>query len=130
MRGRRPSASSNASISACTLLDLVGHGGRLPLVDAGDGLDLGAVAAEHLLHRVGNLADGGLGARRLDRQRQQVAVAVAGAARQRRQRGLDVLLVALGLRSRVSLSICSRAHRGVVDLEHVDRASFDPACTC
>ncbi len=88
-------------------LDPVGHGGRLPLVDAGDGLDFGAVTPEHLFHRVRNFADGGLGARRIDRQRQQIAVAFAGAARQRGQRGIDVLLVALG-RSRFSLSICRR----------------------
>jgi hypothetical protein len=54
------------------------------------------VAAEHLLHRVGDLADGGPGAGRLDAQREQVAVAALGPCAQRRQGIVARGLVALG----------------------------------
>ena len=100
--------------------DPVGHGGRLPLVDAGDGFDFGAVPPEHLFHRVGNLADGGLGARGIDRQRQQIAVAFAGAAGQRRQRVVDVLLVALASQPRQLVDL-QPPHGGIFHLQHVDR---------
>src|ERR1700741_985026 len=45
----------------------------LPLVDARDGLDLRAMPSIHLLQRGGYLADGRLGARRIDREREQIA---------------------------------------------------------
>ena len=51
------------------------HGADLPLVDAGDRLDLRAVAAEHLLQRRRDFAHRRLGARGVDREREQVAVA-------------------------------------------------------
>ena len=56
-------------------------------VHARDATDLGPVAAEHVLHGVGDLADGGPGPGRLDGQGQQVAVA-AGALGERGQRRL------------------------------------------
>ena len=67
----------------------------LPLVDAGQRFDLGAVPPIDLLQRGRNLADRRLGARRVDRERQQVAVAAVGRARQRGERVLDRLGVAL-----------------------------------
>ncbi len=51
MRGRRPSFSSNCGDQLLHPRDGFRHGADLPLVDAGDRLDLGAVAAEHLLER-------------------------------------------------------------------------------
>jgi hypothetical protein len=47
---------------------------------------------------------------------------------ERGERGLDGLRIALRFR-RASFSICSRPHRGIVDLEHVDRRSSS-AGTC
>ena len=74
--------------------------------------------------RVRNLADGGLGARGVDRERQQIAVAVAGAARQRRQRIVDVLLVALRLEPRQLVDL-QAPHRGIFHLEDLDRRFVD-----
>src|SRR3954447_10780078 len=102
------------------LLDPITHAGRLPLVDAGDGLDFGAVPAEHLLHRIRNFADGCLGPCRVDGEREQIAVAFAGRARQRGERGIDVLLVALGLQPRQLVDL-EPADVGVVNLENIDR---------
>ena len=83
--GRRPSALANAStrlrICGELLVVLVRRS-----VHAGDGADLGAVAAEHLLHRIGHLADGGSRPGRLDAEREQVAVAAAPVGRARRAR--------------------------------------------
>ena len=92
-------------------------------------LDFGAVPAEHLLHRVGNFADGGFGARRVDRQRQQIAVAFAGAAGQRRERRIDILLAAL-VPQPLQLVDLQPPHRGILHLQHVDRRFVRPACTC
>ena len=97
----------------------VGHA-DLPLVDARERLDLGAVAPEHFFQRHRDFADGRLGARRLDRERQQVAVAAVCRARQCRERLLDRLRIALGFQPRELVEL-QRPHRRVVDLEHVDR---------
>ena len=69
----------------------------LPLVDAGDRLDLRAVAAEHLLQRERDLADRRLGARRVDGELQQVAVAAGAPSVSASSAACDVGLVALGL---------------------------------
>ena len=106
MRGRRPSSASKSARRALQhALDGVGHA-DLPLVDAGDGLDLGPVAAEDLFQRRRDLADRGLGARGVDGERQQIAVAAGGAARQR----ASASATRCGSRSRLSrasLSICN-----------------------
>ncbi len=65
-------------------------GARLALVHTGDRTDHGLVPAVDLLQRLGDLADGGLGAGGVDGEREQVAVerpvhvAVLGRLRQRR----------------------------------------------
>ena len=100
-------------------LDGVGHPG-LPLVDARDRLDLGAVAAEHRLQRRGDLADGRLGARGVDREREQVAVTAGGVARQRGERLGDRLAVALALEAGELVDL-QRSHGRVVDLQQRDR---------
>ena len=124
MRGRRPSASSNASTSVAGAL----HAGRRPglvSVHTGDRTDLARVPPVHLLQGVGDLADGGLGAGRVHGERQQVALQAAaaraalGRAGQRAQRVLAGGLVAL-LAQPPQLVDLLGAHRGVVDLEHVD----------
>ena len=71
-----------------------------------------------------NFADGGLCARGIDRQRQQIAVAFAGGAGQRRQRGVDVLLVALCPQPRQLVDL-QPPHGGILHLEHVDRRFVD-----
>src|SRR5215468_7663361 len=53
-------------------LDGVAHGADLLPVDAGDRLDLGAMAAIHLLKRQRDLPDRRLGAGGVDGERQQV----------------------------------------------------------
>ena len=87
MRGRRPSSASKRRDQLLHARDGVAHA-DLPLEHAGDRLDLGAVAAEDLLQRRRNLADRGLGAGGVDRERQQIAVAAVGGARQRVERRL------------------------------------------
>src|SRR6266436_5324121 len=104
--------------------DPVGHGGRLPLVDAGDGFDFGAVTPENFFHRIGYFPDGGFGARGIDRQRQQIAVALAGAAGQRRQRVVDVLLVALFPEAGELVDL-QPPYGGVFHLQHVYRRLVD-----
>src|SRR5579872_3911711 len=76
------------------LFDPVGHGGSLAFIDAGDGFDLGAMAAEHFFQRIGNFPDGSLGARRIDRKRQQIAVALRGRSRERGEGLIDSGLIA------------------------------------
>ena len=78
------------------------------------------MAAERLLHRQRNLADGRLGARRLDGKLQQIGAA-ARALRQRGERGLVVGFVALGAQALQLLDL-QRAHLARVDLEHVELA--------
>ena len=58
----------------------------LPSIDAGNRSDLGLMTPERFFQRKGNLAHGRLGARRVDRKRQQIAVAAGGAAGQRFER--------------------------------------------
>ena len=99
--------------------DRAGHA-DLPLVDAGDRLDLGAVTPVHLLQRRGNLADGGLGAGGVDRQRQEIAVAAVGGAGERVERLLQRRRIALGLQP-LELVELHLHDGGIVDLEHVDR---------
>ena len=96
------------------------HGADLPLVDAGDRLDLGAVPAEHLLQRRRDFAHRRLGARGVDGEREQVAVATGGVARQRRQRLRDRLRIALALEA-AKLVDLQLPHRRIVDLEQIDR---------
>ena len=86
MRGRRPCSPAKRSTSRLQRRPL-GVVVELAAVDAGDRADLGAVAAPDLLQRVGDLADGGARARRLDRQREQVALAALGRLGQRVERG-------------------------------------------
>ena len=81
--------------------------------------DLGLVAAEHLLHGVGHLADGGPGPGGVDAQRQQVAVA-RGALGERLERGLARRSSSRSARICVELGDLLVAHLGVVDVEHVD----------
>ena len=54
-------------------LHAVGHLPNLPLVDARNRADLGAVPAPHLLEGVRNLADGRLGARGLNGEFEKIA---------------------------------------------------------
>ena len=123
MRGRRPSASSNASTSVAGALH--GRGGAcLVAVHTGDRTDLARVPPVHLLQRVGDLADGRHGAGRVHGERQQVALQplARAALRRRGQRAQRVLaggLVALLAQPAQLLDLLG-AHRGVVDLEHVD----------
>ena len=53
-------------------LDGVGHGSDLPFVNAGDGFDFRTMAAEHFFQGRGDFPDRGLGARRIDRKREQI----------------------------------------------------------
>src|SRR5262249_55837767 len=68
--------------------DRLRHAG-LPLVDARDRLDLGLMPAKHLFERRGNLTDGRLGARSVDRESKQIRVAAGGVAGERRERLRD-----------------------------------------
>ena len=96
-------------------------------VDPGDGPDLGLMPAVHLLQRVGDLADGGLGPGRVDRQREQVVAQTVLTRRTVRgrgpgqfgQRGLRRRLVAFGAQLR-QLGDLLGAHPAVLDLEHLD----------
>ena len=105
--------------------DRAGHA-DLPLVDAGERLDLGAMASEHLFQRHRDFTDGRLGACRIDRKRQQVAVAAVRRARERRERFLDRLRVALGLQARELFQL-QRTHRGIVHLKYIDWLLFGRA---
>jgi hypothetical protein len=118
----------NARAAAIGFLEGIGHGKRplmdfthranLPFVDAGNGFDLGAVATENLLHRVGHFADRRPGARRIDAQRQQVALAGGtigerGRARHQWQLGRA--------RAQLQLRKLLLTHRGVIDLQDIQR---------
>src|SRR5690242_21215203 len=98
------------------------HAG-LPSIDTGNRLDLGLMAAESLFQRQRNLAHGRLGARRIDRQRQQITVAAAGAAGQRLERGLERLRVALTAKP-LELIDLQLPYRRIVHFEHIDRLLF------
>ena len=78
------------------------------------------MAAPHLLQRRRNFADRGLGARGVDRERQQVAVAAVGGAGERVERRLQLRRIALALEAGELVEL-QLPHRGIVDLEHVDR---------
>ena len=88
-------------------------------VHAGDATDLRLVAAEHRLHGVAHLADGGPGPGGLDAEREQVAVAGGArrAARRGRRRTPPASRVGADLLEPGDLLL---AHLGVVDVEHVD----------
>src|SRR5262249_20602636 len=100
------------------VVQLVGTSVRTA-VDAGDAADHRAVAREHALHRIRDLADGRPGARRLDRELEQVAVA-RGTLGERVQRGLDPGLIAARAQ-RLEARDLLAPHLGVVDVAHVDR---------
>ena len=90
----------------------------LVAVDPGDGPDLGLVPPVHLLQRIGDLADGGLGPGGVDRQRQQVVAQAVLAGRtvsargpgQFGQRGRTAAS-SRSARSCCSLAICSARTR-------------------
>ena len=90
-------------------------------IDAGDRLRFGDVAAERLLHRQRDLADGRLGARRFDAEREQIGVA-ARALGQRVERGLTSPFRRARRAGASSFSICCARTARRVDLEHVDLA--------
>ena len=97
-------------------------------VHARDGTDRGPVPREHLLHRVGDLADGRPRPRRLDRQLEQVAVA-ARALGEPPQR-----LLARGLVARLAHVAepgdLLLADRGVVDVADLDLGLVVEDGTC
>src|SRR5262249_25360584 len=89
-------------------------------VDAGDAARGGAMAGEHLLQRIRDLADRGAGARRLDGERQQVAVAARRRLGERvecRTPAAFVTCLADLLQARDLLL----AHARVVDVEQLRR---------
>ena len=75
---------------------------------------------ERLFQREGNLAHRRLGARRVDRERQQIAVAACSAASERLERLFERLGITLALKPRELVDL-QLAHRGIVDFENVDR---------
>ena len=104
--GQRPSASSKASM-ALALFDPVGHGGHLPLVDAGDGYSFSARCRRTPFPSHRKFRRQMALARASGRSpTQKSSRCLRGAAGQRRQRVRDVLLVRCF--SRDSLSICRR----------------------
>ena len=125
MRGRRPSASANFCDQfgcACDVADL----SDFVAVDPGDGTDLGLVAPVDLLQRIGDLADGGLGPRRVDGQRQQVVAQPVLTARPWHRGPVNSASAASTAASSRSARSCSQlgdllgAHPAVLDLEHLD----------
>ncbi len=103
------------------LRDVLVHGADLALVDAGNGLDLGLVAAEHLLHGVRHLADGGLARAALIASASRLPLPAAPAVNASRaawtSAGLRFLAQA------AELLDLRGAHRGIVHLEDVDGLS-------
>jgi len=87
--------------------DSVGHGGRLPLVDAGDGSDLGTMPPEHLFHGIRISPTVSLGARASIAKRQQIAVP-SPALRVSAANASSTSFWLRSFFSRDSLSICSR----------------------
>jgi hypothetical protein len=77
------------------------------------------MAAEDVFERQRDFADRGLGARRVDGQRQQISITL-GAFGERVEFRLNLGLVALGAQA-LQLVDLAGAHRRVFDLEHVDR---------
>ena len=119
MRGRRPSSSRELVDVLADARELLVVGVRAA-VHAGDRADHRAVPAEHLLHRVGDLADRRPGARRLDRELRagcrrspRRSVSASSAARTRSR-------VALGLHACEPFELRA-PHFGVVDVARVDR---------
>ena len=96
------------------------HATDLRLVDPGDRRNLGPVAAIDLLQRIGDFADGRLGAGGLDGAFEQIAGACLGVFGSARQ-GPDCTSASLrsALR-RASLSSCWRRTDAVVDFEDGD----------
>src|SRR5690606_32596890 len=93
-------------------------GSGLRPVDTRNGADLGAVAAEHFFHGIGNLADARLGAGGLDGAVEQVGIALSASGERPKFR-LHFLLVALAAEA-LELSDLLFAHGLVVDLEDLD----------
>jgi len=81
---------------------------------------IGRRAAPRPLQRRRDLADGRLGPRRVDGQREQVPRRIVRCLGNGGQRGIDGGLVAFGPQA-LQLGDLGRADTGVVDLEHVDR---------
>src|SRR5213592_3952746 len=93
--------------------------GELAAVDAGDGADLGVIAAPDLLERARDLAHRGARAGGVDREREEVPLARLGGAGERvegRARPGRVARLADALEPRD----LGHAHGGVVDLADVD----------
>ncbi len=95
------------------------HATDLRLVDPGDRRNVSAVAAVDLLERVGNLADGRLGAGGLDSALEQVAGACLGVLGQRVKGLLDLGFVALGPKAGELVELLA-AYSAVVHLEDGD----------
>ena len=130
MRGRRPSFCLELGDELLHACGRLRHGADLPLVDAGDRLDLGPVAAEDLLQRRRDLADRRLGARGVDREREQVAVAAGGVARQRRRASPRPPAGSRSRLRRASLSICNCRTAALSTWSMLDRRLRAPAGTC
>ena len=131
----RPAAlglARTASTSARTRSTSSASSPDLVAVHAGDRTDRRRVPAVHLLQRVGDLADRGLGAGGVDRQLQQVALDRAAAASVERveRRRSTVGLVALGPQPLAASRSAGARTARVVDLEHVDLARRRRAGTC
>ena len=92
---------------------------QLRPVHTRDRTDLGAVAPVDLLEGIADLTHARHGAGCDDTELQQVALARRGRVGQRLQRGLRCILVTLGTET-FELRDLTGAHRGIVDLEHVD----------
>jgi len=98
-------------------------------IDAGDRVDGRAMAREDLLESVGDLADRGADACRVDGERQQIALPAPRRLGQRVERDPDALGVA-GLADLRQPRDLLLAHPGVVDVENVDRRSRRPSGIC
>src|SRR5262249_33718462 len=89
-------------------------------VDAGDAARSRAVASEHLLKGIGDLADRGAPARRLDGERQQITPAAGGRLGEGIERRAPATLVAR-LADLPQARDLLLAHAGVVDVEQLRR---------
>ena len=108
------------------VVDLLGRLGATGClaVHALNGTDLSGVAPEDLLHCVGHLADGGVGATGVDAQLEQVAVGIArvrvgSSPGELLQSSLAGLLVTVGAKL-LELGLLFLEHLGVVDLEDLE----------
>ena len=117
--------------TALDRLDAIDHlrPAAVVLVGRGvDALDRGrarCIAAEHVLHRLADLAQGRAGACSLDREFEQIALAL-GAFAQGIERGLARSLVARGL-DRVNPRNLAFAHLRIVDLERFEQVFIGEA---